>query len=79
LSRFLDEEMGQRVHAVVQPAVAGTGTPELAAELIDFCRARIAHFKAPGSVSFEHSLPRTPSGKMLRRVVAERYRDAAHR
>jgi len=74
-----DEEMGQRVHAVVQPAVAGTGTPELAAELIDFCRARIAHFKAPGSVSFEDSLPRTPSGKMLRRVVAERYSDAASR
>src|SRR5579863_823743 len=72
-----DEEMGQRVHAVVQPAVAGAGTPELAAELIDFCRARIAHFKAPGSVSFEESLPRTPSGKMLRRVVAERYRDGA--
>ncbi len=72
-----DEEMGQRVHAVVQPAVAGAGSPELAAELIDFCRARIAHFKAPGSVSFEDSLPRTPSGKMLRRVVADRYRDGA--
>jgi acyl-CoA synthetase (AMP-forming)/AMP-acid ligase II len=72
-----DEEMGQRVHAVVQPAVAGTGSPELAAELIDFCRARIAHFKAPGSVSFEDSLPRTPSGKMLRRVMADKYRDGA--
>jgi long-chain acyl-CoA synthetase len=72
-----DEEMGQRVHAVVQPAVADAGSPELAAELIEFCRARIAHFKAPGSVSFEDSLPRTPSGKMLRRVVAERYRDGA--
>ena len=67
-----DEEMGQRVHAVIQPAVKGAGTPELAAELIDFCRARIAHFKAPGSVSFEDPLPRTPSGKMLRRVVADR-------
>ena len=71
-----DDEMGQRVHAVVQPAVAGAGSPELAAELVDFCRARIAHFKAPGSVSFEDALPRTPSGKMLRRVVADRYRAA---
>jgi acyl-CoA synthetase (AMP-forming)/AMP-acid ligase II len=71
-----DQEMGQRVHAVVQPAVAGAGGPELAAELIEFCRARIAHFKAPGSVSFEDSLPRTPTGKMLRRVVADRYRAA---
>ena len=54
-----DEEMGQRVHAVVQPAVPGSGTPELARELIDFCRSRIAHYKAPASVSFEDELPRT--------------------
>jgi long-chain acyl-CoA synthetase len=70
-----DEEMGQRVHAVVQPAVPGTGTPELAAELIDFCRSRIAHYKAPRTVSFEDELPRLPSGKMLRRLLMDRYRE----
>jgi acyl-CoA synthetase (AMP-forming)/AMP-acid ligase II len=70
-----DQEMGQRVHAVVQPAVAGAGTPELAAELIDFCRSRIARYKAPRSVSFADELPRTPSGKMLRRVLVDRYRE----
>lgn len=69
-----DEEMGQRVHAVVQPAVPGSGTPELAGELIDFCRSRIAHYKAPRSVSFENELPRLPSGKMLRRLLMDRYR-----
>ena len=69
-----DEEMGQRVHAVVQPAVPGAGTPELASELIDFCRSRIARYKAPASVSFEDELPRTPSGKMLRRLLMDRYR-----
>ena len=68
-----DDEMGQRVHAVVQPAVRGAGTPELASELIEFCRARIARFKAPRSVSFEDDLPRTPSGKMLRRVLMDRH------
>jgi len=68
-----DEEMGQRVHAVVQPAVPGSGTPELAAELIGFCRSRIAHYKAPRSVSFEDELPRLPSGKMLRRLLMDRY------
>lgn len=71
-----DEEMGQRVHAVVQPAVAGTGTPALAGELIDFCRSRIAHYKAPRTVAFEDELPRTPSGKMLRRLIIDRYRQA---
>jgi acyl-CoA synthetase (AMP-forming)/AMP-acid ligase II len=69
-----DEEMGQRVHAVVQPAVPGAGTPELASELIDFCRSRIAHYKAPRSVSFEDELPRLPSGKMLRRLLMDRHR-----
>jgi len=68
-----DEEMGQRVHAVVQPAVPGAGSPALARELIDFCRSRIAHYKAPASVSFEAELPRTPSGKMLRRLLMDRY------
>jgi acyl-CoA synthetase (AMP-forming)/AMP-acid ligase II len=69
-----DEEMGQRVHAVVQPAVPGSGTPELGDELIGFCRSRIAHYKAPRSVSFEDELPRLPSGKMLRRLLMDRYR-----
>jgi acyl-CoA synthetase (AMP-forming)/AMP-acid ligase II len=69
-----DEEMGQRVHAVVQPAVPGSGTPELAAELISFCRSRIAHYKAPRAVSFDDELPRLPSGKMLRRLLTDRYR-----
>jgi acyl-CoA synthetase (AMP-forming)/AMP-acid ligase II len=69
-----DEEMGQRVHAVVQPAIPGAGSPELAAELIDFCRSRIAHYKAPRAISFEDELPRLPSGKMLRRLLMDRYR-----
>jgi acyl-CoA synthetase (AMP-forming)/AMP-acid ligase II len=69
-----DEEMGQRVHAVVQPAVPGSGTPALATELTDFCRARIARYKAPRSFSFEDELPRLPSGKMLRRLLSDRYR-----
>ena len=71
-----DEEMGQRVHAIVQPAAGETGSPELACELIEFCRSRIAHYKAPRSMSFEGKLPRTPSGKMLRRVLMDRYRQA---
>jgi long-chain acyl-CoA synthetase len=72
-----DEEMGQRVHAVVQPAVPASGSPELADELIAFCRARIARYKAPRTIAFEDELPRLPSGKMLRRVLMDRYRSGA--
>ena len=50
------------------------GTPELADELIGFCRSRIAHYKAPRSLSFEDELPRLPPGKMLRRLLMDRYR-----
>ena len=56
------------------PPFPAPGTPELAAELIDFCRSRIARYKAPRTVSFEDELPRLPSGKMLRRLLMDRYR-----
>ncbi|WP_214402722.1 acyl-CoA synthetase [Pseudonocardia lacus] len=67
-----DEEMGQRVHAVVQPADPGVDHAALAEELRSFARERIAHFKAPTSVSIEAEFPRLPSGKVLRRVLLDR-------
>lgn len=70
-----DEEMGQSVHAVVQPADPHAVGPELADELIAFCRERLAHYKAPRSVSFEE-IPRLPSGKVLKRSLMKRYENA---
>jgi acyl-CoA synthetase (AMP-forming)/AMP-acid ligase II len=66
-----DEEMGQRVHAVVQLTDPSAAGPELADELVAFVRERIASFKAPRSIEFRESLPRLPSGKMLRRKLLE--------
>jgi long-chain acyl-CoA synthetase len=43
------------------------------AELIAYCRDRIAHYKAPKSVDFVESLPRNPSGKVLKRVLRAPY------
>ena len=69
-----DPEMGQSVLAVVQPSEPGAGSPELAAELIEYCRGRLAGFKCPRSVEFVGALPRTPTGKLLRRQLrAERH------
>ena len=42
-----DEEWGEVVKAVVQPADGVEGSDELAAELMAFCRDRLAHFKCP--------------------------------
>jgi long-chain acyl-CoA synthetase len=68
-----DPEMGQSVLAIVQPSGDAAGSPELAAELIAFCRSRLAAFKCPRSVEFVAELPRTPTGKLLRRQLrAER-------
>jgi long-chain acyl-CoA synthetase len=68
-----DAEMGQSVLAIVQLSVPGTGSPELAAELMAHCRSRLASYKCPRSVEFVTELPRLPTGKLLRRQLrAER-------
>ncbi|WFS11029.1 AMP-binding protein [Rhodococcus aetherivorans] len=70
-----DEEMGQRVHAVVQPAAPTGAGPDLERELVEYCRDGLAHYKSPKSVSFEE-VPRMPSGKILRRELLARYTSA---
>jgi fatty-acyl-CoA synthase len=69
-----DDDMGQVVKAVVVPAEGAVPGPELERELIDHVRGRIAHVKAPRSVDFVTELPRTPTGKLVKRRLAERYR-----
>jgi len=68
-----NEEMGEEVKAIVQPLDMGSAGPELAAELLAFCRARLSHVKCPRSVDFAAELPRTPTGKLLKRVLRDRY------
>jgi hypothetical protein len=43
------------------------------AELIEFCRGRIASYAVPKRVDFVDSLPRNPAGKVLKREVRDRY------
>jgi len=68
-----DPEMGEQVKAVVQAASGVETGPELERELIDYVRERIAHYKAPKSVDFLDELPRTPTGKLVKRTLRERY------
>ena len=68
-----DDEMGEKVKAVVQPPEGVDAGPELERELIDFVRERIAHYKAPSSVDFTDFLPRTPTGKLVKRELRDRY------
>jgi fatty-acyl-CoA synthase/long-chain acyl-CoA synthetase len=68
-----DEEMGEQVKAVVQPHDMSRAGPALAAELIAFCRQRLSPIKCPRSVDFEAELPRTPTGKLMKRLLRARY------
>ena len=68
-----DEEFGEQVKAVVQPIDPSRAGPQLEAELIAWCRARLSHVKCPKSIDFETELPRTDAGKLYKRRLRERY------
>ncbi|WP_194829863.1 AMP-binding protein [Nocardia sp. XZ_19_231] len=67
-----DEEYGQRVHAVVALADPTSSEGALMAELMEYCRDRLAHFKCPRSIDVG-AVPRLPSGKLLRRALLDGY------
>ncbi|MGQ9351965.1 fatty-acid--CoA ligase FadD4 [Mycolicibacterium gilvum] len=68
-----DEEMGQRVKAVVQLVDQADATEEFADELIGWLRDRLAHYKCPRSLSFEEQLPRTDTGKLYKQELIKKY------
>jgi long-chain acyl-CoA synthetase len=70
-----DEEWGERVVAVVELQPGLDGTDDLAAELVEHCRARLARFKCPQAVEFTAELPRQDNGKIYKRLLRDRYRD----
>jgi len=61
-----DDRWGEAVHAMIIPA-AGQAGAVTAEEVIGWCRERLAHFKCPKSVEFTDALPRTTTGKVLKR------------
>ena len=65
-----DEEWGEQPRAIV---VLKQGEVATAEEVIEYCRANLSSFKRPRSVVFIDELPRNPMGKVLKRVLQERY------
>jgi long-chain acyl-CoA synthetase len=64
-----DPDSGEAVKAFV---VMKQGEQVTQQELVDFCRNRIAIYKAPRFVEFVDSLPRNPAGKILKRELRAR-------
>jgi acyl-CoA synthetase (AMP-forming)/AMP-acid ligase II len=65
-----DDEWGERVHAIVQPKPGATVT---VADLRAFAESRLAGYKRPRDYEFRDALPRTDSGKLLKRVLRDEY------
>jgi long-chain acyl-CoA synthetase len=68
-----NDDLGEEVKAVVEPAPGVEAGPDLERELIAFCREHLAHFKCPRTVDFEAQLPRLPTGKLYKRLLRDRY------
>jgi acyl-CoA synthetase (AMP-forming)/AMP-acid ligase II len=68
-----NEDFGEEVKAVVQPANWADAGPELAAEIMAYCREQLSPIKCPRSVDFDPELPRHPTGKLYKRLIRDRY------
>jgi long-chain acyl-CoA synthetase len=67
------EEFGEEVKGVVQLRDPSDASEQLARDLIEFCRAKVAKIKCPVSIDFVRQLPRTPTGKLVKRLLKEKY------
>lgn len=68
-----NEDLGEEVKAVVQLVDPALASPDMASELIAYCRQRLAAFKCPRSIDFDPELPRHPTGKLYKQAVRTRY------
>lgn len=65
-----DEKWGEVPKALV---VLKPGCHATEGEILDFCRGRLSHYKCPHSVEFLASLPKTGTGKLLKRELRQKY------
>ncbi len=68
-----NDDLGEEVKAVVQPADWDDAGPALGQELVELCRSQLAAYKCPRSVDFEPELPRLDTGKLYKRLLRDRY------
>jgi long-chain acyl-CoA synthetase len=69
-----DPEFGEQVKALVELRDPTGASDAMRAELSAHCAARLSRIKCPRSIDFERQLPRSDTGKLLRRVLKERFR-----
>ncbi|HLU02617.1 MAG TPA: AMP-binding protein [Advenella sp.] len=67
-----DEKWGERIVAVVVLAPGATLTLQ---DIDQHCRKTLARFKVPRELKIVSALPRNPSGKVLKRILRDQYKD----
>lgn len=65
-----DERWGESIKALIVLKERKTASEE---EIIEFCKTKLAGYKVPRSVTFLTELPKSSSGKILKRVIREEY------
>jgi acyl-CoA synthetase (AMP-forming)/AMP-acid ligase II len=65
-----DERWGEAPKALV---VLKPGAKATEDELVEFCRGRLARYKCPRSVDFLDALPKTGTGKILKKELRKKY------
>jgi long-chain acyl-CoA synthetase len=68
-----DDDWGEQVKAVVQPAEGQLPGPALAAELLASLDGRLARMKWPKTIDFTAEMPREPTGKLRKRELRDPY------
>ncbi|MFI7666101.1 acyl-CoA synthetase [Nocardia sp. NPDC049526] len=66
-----DAEMGQRVKAVIQLKDGVEPSSELVEDILACARERVAGFKVPREIEFVDEIPRTATGKILKRKLMQ--------
>ncbi|MDV6014151.1 acyl-CoA synthetase [Haloechinothrix sp. LS1_15] len=68
-----NDDWGEEIKAVVQPAPGVSPSEELTGELLEHARGRLAKFKLPRSIDYLDELPRDPNGKLYKRKLRDPY------
>jgi long-chain acyl-CoA synthetase len=68
-----NEDWGEEIKAVIEPAEGADAGDELEAKLREFAEANLASYKRPKTYDFIAEMPRDPSGKLFKRKLRDPY------
>jgi long-chain acyl-CoA synthetase len=74
-----NDDWGEEIKVVIEPAADQQAGPELEAELRKFAEANLASYKRPKTYDFTDEMPRDPSGKLYKRKLRDPYWEGKQR